>query len=106
MRDVLDIKPRQLGTLELRQEGVTILLVERHDLPKIVVMDERGIMNDNAGDPYSPSMYSDGTACQAGKNVVYAVPGGWYNACSLGVSGDWVMYVKYRSLKVTAAGGV
>jgi hypothetical protein len=61
-------------------------------------------MNDNAGNPFSPSVYSDGTACQPGKNLVYAIPGGWYDACSLGVSGDWVMYVKYRSLKVTAAG--
>ncbi len=61
-------------------------------------------MNENAGDPYAPSVYSDGSGCQSGKNVVYAIPGGWYNACSLGVSGDWVMYVKYRSLKVTAQG--
>ncbi len=57
--------------------------------------------NPNAGDPFAPSVVHDGNGCQSGKNVVYAVPGGWFNACSLGVTGDWVFYVVYRSLKVT-----
>ena len=30
------------------------------------------------------------------KNVVFAIPGGWYNSCVLGVTGDWVVYVVYR----------
>lgn len=60
--------------------------------------------NTNAGDPFSPSVVHDGNGCQGGKNVVFAVPGGWSNACALGVTGDWVFYVKYRSLKVTAQG--
>jgi hypothetical protein len=59
--------------------------------------------SDNAGDPFAASMVHDGNGCQAGKNVVFAIPGGWQSACALGVSGDWVIYVKYRSLKVTAA---
>jgi hypothetical protein len=54
-------------------------------------------------DIFSPSVVHDGNGCQAGKNVVFAIPGGWQNACALGVTGDWVFYVKYRSLKVTAA---
>ncbi|HKW14906.1 MAG TPA: FlgD immunoglobulin-like domain containing protein [Candidatus Krumholzibacteria bacterium] len=58
---------------------------------------------DNAGDPFAASVVHDGNGCQANKNVVFAIPGGWTNACALGVSGDWVIYVKYRSLKVTAA---
>ncbi|HEU4929300.1 MAG TPA: FlgD immunoglobulin-like domain containing protein [Candidatus Krumholzibacteria bacterium] len=58
-------------------------------------------MNQNAGDPFAPSVVHDGNGCQSGKNVVYAVPGGWFNACSLGVTGDWVFYVVYRSVKVT-----
>jgi hypothetical protein len=58
---------------------------------------------DNAGDPFAPSVVHDGNGCQAGKNVVFAIPGGWQSACALGVTGDWVIYVKYRSLKVTAA---
>lgn len=60
---------------------------------------------DNAGDFFAPSVVHDGNGCQAGKNVVFAIPGGWQSACALGVSGDWVFYVKYRSLKVTAAAG-
>jgi hypothetical protein len=59
--------------------------------------------SDNAGDPFAASVVHDGNGCQANKNVVYAIPGGWLNACGLGVTGDWVIYVKYRSLKVTAA---
>jgi len=59
--------------------------------------------SDNAGDPFAASVVLDGNGCQANKNVVFAIPGGWQNACALGVTGDWVIYVKYRSLKVTAA---
>jgi hypothetical protein len=52
-------------------------------------------LNSNSGDPFAPTMVHDGNGCQAGKNVVFAVPGGWLNACALGVSGDWVTYIKY-----------
>ena len=55
-------------------------------------------LNANAGDPYAPSMVHDGNGCQAGKNVVYAVPGIWYDACVLGVSGDWVVFAVYRQV--------
>ena len=37
------------------------------------------------------------SSCQPGKNVVKAIPGGWSDACALGLSGDWVMHVVYRS---------
>ncbi|UCG52226.1 MAG: T9SS type A sorting domain-containing protein [Candidatus Latescibacterota bacterium] len=53
-------------------------------------------LNSNAGDPFAPSVVHDGNGCQGGKNVVYAVPGGWNDACLLGVTGDWVFYVIYR----------
>jgi hypothetical protein len=59
-------------------------------------------MNDNAGDSYAPSMVHDGNGCQAGKNVVYAIPGGWLSACALGVSGDWVVYAIYRQVNCGA----
>ncbi|HET6463174.1 MAG TPA: FlgD immunoglobulin-like domain containing protein [Candidatus Krumholzibacteria bacterium] len=59
--------------------------------------------SDNAGDPFAASVVHDGNGCQGGKNTVFAIPGGWQSACALGVTGDWVIYVKYRSLKVTAA---
>lgn len=55
-------------------------------------------LNSNAGDPYAPSMVHDGNGCQAGKNVVFAIPGGWYSACALGVTGDWVVYAIYRQV--------
>lgn len=55
-------------------------------------------LNNNAGDPYTPSMIHDGNGCQAGKNVVYAIPGGWVDACALGVTGDWVVYVIYSQV--------
>ena len=58
---------------------------------------------DNAGDIFAPSVVHDANGCTNGKNLVYAIPGGWTNACSLGVTGDWVIYVKYRSLAVTAS---
>lgn len=60
-------------------------------------------LNSNAGDPYAPSVLHDGNGCQSGKNVVFAVPGGWFDACVLGVTGDWVFYVKYKSLKALAS---
>jgi len=59
--------------------------------------------NGNAGDIFAASVVHDGNGCQAGKNVIYAIPGGWMNACAAGVTGDWVFYVKYRSIKVTGA---
>ncbi|MGD8628581.1 MAG: FlgD immunoglobulin-like domain containing protein [bacterium] len=59
-------------------------------------------LNDNAGNIYAPSVYSDGNGCQAGKNAVFAVPGGWYDACVLGVTGDWVMYAVYRQVNCGA----
>jgi len=60
--------------------------------------------NSNAGDPYAPSMVHDGNGCQAGKNVVFAIPGGWYSACALGVTGDWIVYAIYR--RVNCGAGV
>ncbi|HXV14817.1 MAG TPA: FlgD immunoglobulin-like domain containing protein [Candidatus Krumholzibacteria bacterium] len=56
-------------------------------------------LNNNAGDIFAASVVHDGNGCQAGKNAVYS--NGWFNACALGVTGDWVFYVKYRSLAVT-----
>jgi hypothetical protein len=53
-------------------------------------------LNQNSGDIFAPSVAHDGNGCQTGKNVVYVQPGGWSDACPLGVSGDWVFYVIYR----------
>jgi len=60
-------------------------------------------LNQNAGDFFAPSMTHDAAGCLPGRNVVYSA--GWFDACSLGVSGNWVIYVVYRSLCPTAAPG-
>lgn len=54
--------------------------------------------NDNAGMIFAPSVVHDGNGCQAGKNLVFATPGGWSDACALGVTGDWQFHVVYRPL--------
>ncbi len=54
-------------------------------------------LNANAGDYFAPSMLFD-SGCQANRNVVYAIPGGWLSACALGVTGDWVVYAVYRQV--------
>ena len=46
-------------------------------------------LNQNAGNQFGTSVEIDGDGCQPGKNSVFVIPGGWYNACSLGVSGDF-----------------
>ncbi|MCA9304573.1 MAG: hypothetical protein KC996_10670 [Phycisphaerales bacterium] len=47
--------------------------------------------NDNAGDIFAASVVSDTDGCQPGKNAVKVNGTTWSNACSLGVSGDWVI---------------
>jgi len=37
------------------------------------------------------SVCTDVDGCQTGRNSIYAIPGGWLNACALGVSGDFVI---------------
>ena len=55
----------------------------------------------NPSPPLGPAPVHDGNGCQTGKNMIYAIPGGWLNACSLGVTGDWVMGVVYRRVNCT-----
>jgi len=58
----------------------------------------------NANDIFAPSVVHDGNGCQWGMNVVFAVPGGWSDACALGVTGDWGFYAVYRSATLVGAG--
>ncbi len=50
----------------------------------------------------APSVVHDNQGCIPGKNVIKAVPfsggvpAGWYDACTLGVSGNWIFHVVYR----------
>ncbi len=62
-------------------------------------------VNQPSGGVYPPSVVED-AGCQSGKNrvkVVSGLPPGFYDACLLGVSGDWVIYVKYE--KANCGGG-
>jgi len=61
-------------------------------------------LNSNAGDVFASTVMHDGNGCQPGKNAVYAIPGGWFDACDLGVTGDWVMYAIYEPNPATGVG--
>ncbi len=47
--------------------------------------------NTNNNDPFLPSIASDSQGCQPGKNAVKVNGAVWQSACTLGVSGDWVI---------------
>lgn len=57
----------------------------------------------NTMTPTSPAPIHDGNGCQIGKNAIFASPGIWFDACVLGVSGDWIISVTYRRVN---CGGV
>ena len=59
-------------------------------------------LNTNSGNLFAPSVVHDGNGCQPGKNAVYALPGGWADACPLGVTGDWIVYAIYREVNCEA----
>jgi hypothetical protein len=54
-------------------------------------------INDAAHAGTGPAPLYD-SGCQASRNVVFAIPGGWSSSCALGVTGDWVTHLVYRSL--------
>ncbi|MGD9691304.1 MAG: hypothetical protein AB7G17_00510 [Phycisphaerales bacterium] len=58
----------------------------------------------NAGMFSAPSVVHDGNGCVSGRNLVgsFGFPGFWRDACSLGVSGDWVFQVVYRRVNCAA----
>ena len=50
------------------------------------------VLNQNAGgSPLIPSTVYDLDGCQTGRNGVKALPGGWTDACLVGVTGDWMI---------------
>jgi hypothetical protein len=55
-------------------------------------------LNQTAGQIFSPTMVHDGNGCIPGRNVIFAIPGGWIDACAAGVTGDWVVEVTYRQV--------
>jgi len=63
-------------------------------------------LNTNSGNPFAPSVVSDGDGCQPGLNGVYPLPAAaWSDACPLGVVGDFVIRaVVDEAVPVPAAG--
>jgi hypothetical protein len=52
----------------------------------------------NANNLYAPTLVHDGNGCQSPMNLIKAIPGGWLDACSEGVTGDWVFHLVYRQV--------
>jgi hypothetical protein len=52
----------------------------------------------HASDILAGAPVHDGAGCLPGRNVVYAIPGGWTDACTLGVSGNWFIRATYHSV--------
>lgn len=48
-------------------------------------------LNQSSGNPFAPSVTYDNDGCQSVANAVDVLPGGWSDACPLGVTGDWVI---------------
>ena len=49
------------------------------------------VFNQSAGDIFAPSFVYDLDGCQANRNAVDVIPGGWFDACLVGVTGDWMI---------------
>lgn len=68
--------------------------------------------NRNAPPPAGlPTVVHDGAGCVSGKNVLRIaappiLPFGWYDACSLGVSGNWQFQVVYKRVTCPCPGDV
>jgi len=48
-------------------------------------------LNQSSGSPFSSAPTHDADGCLPGRNAVDVLPGGWSDACPLGVTGDWVI---------------
>ncbi len=55
--------------------------------------------------PFGPGLGFD-SGCTPGANVVKANPGGWSDACNLGVTGDWVFFMVYRKACQSGSGEI
>ena len=49
------------------------------------------IFNQSDGNTFAASNSFDQDGCQASRNTVFTSPGGWADACVLGVTGDWAI---------------
>lgn len=49
------------------------------------------IFNQSSGNPLASSVVPDTDGCQAGLNGGFTSALGWFDACAVGVSGDWII---------------
>lgn len=49
------------------------------------------VVNQSSGDIFAPTFVYDLDGCQANRNAVNVMPGGWIDACAVGVTGDWMI---------------
>jgi hypothetical protein len=49
------------------------------------------LLNTNSGAPFASTVVYDTDGCQAGRNAVNVMPGGWTDACLAGVTGDFMI---------------
>jgi hypothetical protein len=70
-------------------EAQTVPLVLPVTVGEVVVV---SFKFDIAPNPPGPSVVTDIDGCQAGKNSIFAIPpSSWFSACTLGLSGDFVI---------------
>lgn len=79
-----------LNEFRYEDEAQTIPISIPVEAGEVFVVSLR-FFNGNAGDVSAPSLVSDDSGCQPGKNAVKVNGTQWRNACTLGVSGDWVI---------------
>ncbi|MEM9802402.1 MAG: hypothetical protein AAGA20_18890 [Planctomycetota bacterium] len=58
----------------------------------------------NGSTLFGPTAIHDGNGCQGGVNVVKAIPGGWIDVCTQGLTGDWIVQVVYRRVSCGPGG--
>jgi hypothetical protein len=50
-----------------------------------------------------PAPGFDTGGCTSPRNVIFGIPGGWQNSCSLGVPGDWQVHLVYRPVNCSGS---
>lgn len=56
--------------------------------------------------PFPGTIVHDGNGCTSGKNLVKFQSGTWFDACQLGVSGDWAIEIVYRRVSCACLGDI
>jgi hypothetical protein len=62
-----------------------------------------GIATGAHGNEEIPTAVHDGSSIHAGRNLIYSSTSGWTDAAQAGLTGDWIIRIKYRSLNGVVA---